>query len=139
MATRINNLQDLHQEKFRLRLQLEAKEEKLAVHYRRLSRQLEPVSVLLDGVGWFSPDKEKGTSRAWISGLVGTILKVGIPIIISRFFNKKPSENSWWSGIIQALGSTIDKDLVKTVVENLMDRGTEKPKESRQENESSPV
>lgn len=122
MATRINNLRDLREEKIRLKLQLQHKEEKLAVHYRNLSRQLEPVSVLLDGVGWFSTDKEKGSSRAWLTGLVGTILKVGLPVVISKFFHKKPAENSWWGGIIQTLGSVVDKDLVKTVVENLVNK-----------------
>jgi len=122
---KISNLSDLREEKFRLKLQLANQEEKLAAHYRQLGRQLEPVAVLLDGVSWFSSDKEKGSSRAWIFGLVGTILQIGLPVIISRLFQKKPAEGSWWLSILQVLGSVIDKDIIKMVVDSMVNQGNE--------------
>lgn len=121
MASKINTINDLHIERARVKLLLQEQEDKMDQHYKFLSNKLKPFTGIIDAFGAFSGNEEKGGSRSVWMGLVGTVLKVGLPIVINRYFHKPEASvpNTWWGNILQTLTSVIDKDLVRMVVERV--------------------
>lgn len=121
MASKINNIQDLQIERMRVKVLLAQQEDKLEQHYEYISGKIRPFTGIIDAFGSFSGNPEKGSSRSAWMGLVGTILQVGLPIIISRYFNKPDASKptSWWGNILSTLSSFVDKDIVRMVVERV--------------------
>ncbi len=121
MASKINTLQDLQIEKMRVKVLLKQQEDKIEQHYQYISSKIRPFTGIIDAFGSFSGDGEKGSSRSAWMGLVGTVLKMGLPIIIQRFFHKPDAQpTTWWGGLLNGLGSVIDSDLVKSVMDRIL-------------------
>ncbi len=121
MASKINNMQDLQIEKMRVKVLLKQQEDKIEQHYQYISGKIRPFTGIIDAFGSFSGNEENGSSRSAWMGLVGTVLKMGMPFIIQKFFHKPDSQpTTWWGGILSGLSSVIDKDLVKNVMDRIL-------------------
>lgn len=119
MAARIDTYEDLRLEKMRVKMLLKEQEDKLVLHYENIAGRIRPFTGLVDAFGAFSGDGEKGGKRSMWMGLVGTVLKIGLPLIISRFFHKQDPEQpkTWWGNMLQTLTTVIDADLIRAVVD----------------------
>ncbi len=119
MASKINTIEDLHIERMRVKILLKENQDKLDQHYQYIAGKVRPFAGIIDAFGSFSGDGEKGNSRSMWMGLVGTVLKVGLPIVIGRYFQKNSQPKSWFANIMETLGGFIDQDMIRSIVSKM--------------------
>lgn len=119
METKITNLKDLQAEKLRLRQELKVSKDKLKVHFTNLSDELTPIVSVLDSIYKFTGKGGHKDDNASLISLTGTVLKIGLPIILSRFISQKTSGNSWWAELLRVVLSFVDKEVILKVVESI--------------------
>ncbi len=116
MATKISNLEELREEKMRLQLQLSHQEETLLRHYTGFKRQLTPIASLLNQLGWLG-NKTGDTGGPWYMSLLGTALKIGLPLVANRFFPPKSAGNGWSANLLEGLGNLVNSELFKSIID----------------------